>query len=103
MLTLLKNCTQRTPFVSKRLYASKPWTHAEATQWQREFQIQNIPKDHISISFSRSSGPGGQNVNKGMSWLLKLDYGIRLKKKAYLCSQHKGRSTFGTFKSVMDP
>lgn len=78
MITLFKNCIKN-PLISKRLYASKTWTYAEATHWQREFQLQHIPKDQISISFSRSSGPGGQNVNKGTSWLLKLAHSSHLK------------------------
>ncbi|EDL34482.1 immature colon carcinoma transcript 1, isoform CRA_b [Mus musculus] len=29
-----------------------------------------IPLDRLSISYCRSSGPGGQNVNKGTGWHL---------------------------------
>lgn len=50
----------------KRLYSSKAWSYAEATRWQQSFNQSIIPKDHVSIAFSRSSGPGGQNVNKGI-------------------------------------
>ena len=54
-------------FILKRLYVSKAWTYKEATSWQHSFQWQNIPKEHVSVTFSRSSGPGGQNVNKGLA------------------------------------
>lgn len=42
----------------------------ERVQWLKKFDIymkgnaSELPKDWISTSFSRSSGPGGQNVNK---------------------------------------
>jgi protein subunit release factor B len=49
----------------KRSFTSKPWTYEEAYAWQRSFNEQKIPKEHVTIAFSRSSGPGGQNVNKG--------------------------------------
>jgi peptidyl-tRNA hydrolase ICT1 len=52
--------------IFKRFYASKPWSYTEATKWQQSFNQQKIPKEHVTISFSRSSGPGGQNVNKGI-------------------------------------
>jgi hypothetical protein len=55
----------RRTLLSKRLYSTKPWSYQEATAWQKAFNQQAIPKEHVSISFSRSSGPGGQNVNKG--------------------------------------
>jgi protein subunit release factor B len=49
----------------KRGYSSKIWTFEEATAWQQGFNKKAIPKEHVTVSFSRSSGPGGQNVNKG--------------------------------------
>jgi protein subunit release factor B len=49
----------------KRGYNSKIWTFEEATAWQQGFNKKAIPKEHVTVSFSRSSGPGGQNVNKG--------------------------------------
>ncbi|KAF9815829.1 hypothetical protein IEO21_04341 [Rhodonia placenta] len=37
---------------------------AQAETWINTFKAQAIPKDLVEFSFSRSSGPGGQNVNK---------------------------------------
>lgn len=42
------------------------WTFNEATQWISKFNKDKIPQDQLRIQFSRSSGPGGQNVNKGL-------------------------------------
>lgn len=53
--------------LTRRCYATKIWTFKEATAWQHSFNQSHIPKDNVSISFSRSSGPGGQNVNKGLT------------------------------------
>jgi len=41
-----------------------PSDAAEARSWLSRFQAQSIPRDAVDLSFSRSSGPGGQNVNK---------------------------------------
>lgn len=38
--------------------------HLEARHWLDEFNINTIPRSLGDVSFSRSSGPGGQNVNK---------------------------------------
>lgn len=35
-----------------------------ARNWIDNFTPSSIPKDRLELSFSRSSGPGGQNVNK---------------------------------------
>ncbi|KAL9638294.1 MAG: hypothetical protein Q9204_001553 [Flavoplaca sp. TL-2023a] len=37
---------------------------AAARDWLNSFGPSNLPKKSCEISFSRSSGPGGQNVNK---------------------------------------
>lgn len=37
---------------------------AAARKWLKDFGRNTIPKNLCEISFSRSSGPGGQNVNK---------------------------------------
>ncbi|KAJ7746255.1 RF-1 domain-containing protein [Mycena metata] len=37
---------------------------ASAREWISEFRALDIPKAAVHLSFSRSSGPGGQNVNK---------------------------------------
>lgn len=38
-----------------------------ARQWLRSLTIHSIPRHLGQVSFSRSSGPGGQNVNKSVS------------------------------------
>ncbi|EPQ54038.1 hypothetical protein GLOTRDRAFT_44314 [Gloeophyllum trabeum ATCC 11539] len=35
-----------------------------ARQWLEQFKQQTIPRSMVELSFARSSGPGGQNVNK---------------------------------------
>ncbi|KAI0368622.1 hypothetical protein BV20DRAFT_1083326 [Pilatotrama ljubarskyi] len=37
---------------------------AEARDWIQRFKSREIPRNAVDLSFSRSSGPGGQNVNK---------------------------------------
>jgi len=41
-----------------------PAQTAEAQSWLTAFRTQSIPRSLVELSFSRSSGPGGQNVNK---------------------------------------
>ncbi|KAG5732912.1 hypothetical protein E4T56_gene6202 [Termitomyces sp. T112] len=41
-----------------------PEDHHEAKAWISKFKTQTIPKSLVELNFSRSSGPGGQNVNK---------------------------------------
>ena len=38
--------------------------HRDARTWLARFNAKTIPKDLFELTFSRSSGPGGQNVNK---------------------------------------
>lgn len=49
-----------------RRYSSKPWSHSKANEWINNFNKDKIPQDKLRITFSKSSGPGGQNVNKGI-------------------------------------
>lgn len=37
---------------------------AVARKWLQKLDSETIPKNICDVSFSRSSGPGGQNVNK---------------------------------------
>ncbi|KAK9323572.1 hypothetical protein V1517DRAFT_319740 [Lipomyces orientalis] len=37
---------------------------SKARSWLNTFKVSDIPRDKFDISFARSSGPGGQNVNK---------------------------------------
>lgn len=39
---------------------------AAAKKWLVELTPAKVPKNEFKISFSRSSGPGGQKVNKSM-------------------------------------
>ncbi|KAI9283573.1 hypothetical protein BC943DRAFT_343910 [Umbelopsis sp. AD052] len=48
----------------RRLYSTKSWTYAEASKWCKSFSKEQIPKSDLKVTVSRSSGPGGQNVNK---------------------------------------
>ncbi|KAH9943687.1 RF-1 domain-containing protein [Amylocystis lapponica] len=41
-----------------------PDQNAQARAWLGKFKTQEIPKSTVELAFSRSSGPGGQNVNK---------------------------------------
>ncbi len=38
--------------------------HSDARRWLDRLNIETIPRRMGDVSFSRSSGPGGQNVNK---------------------------------------
>ena len=39
--------------------------HSEAREWLEKLDLKSIVPRHIcDVTFSRSSGPGGQNVNK---------------------------------------
>ena len=46
--------------------AAVPSEHeiAAARKWVSNFDAETIPKSICEVDFSRSSGPGGQNVNK---------------------------------------
>lgn len=35
-----------------------------ARHWLQQLVPENVPRHHFDLSFARSSGPGGQNVNK---------------------------------------
>ncbi|GJE85559.1 hypothetical protein PsYK624_016380 [Phanerochaete sordida] len=41
-----------------------PEDNERARAWIERFKTQSIPRESVELSFSRSSGPGGQNVNK---------------------------------------
>jgi peptidyl-tRNA hydrolase ICT1 len=43
-----------------------------ARKWLEKLHAETIPKNIGELSFSRSSGPGGQNVNKYVCSYLKL-------------------------------
>ncbi|CAN6637857.1 hypothetical protein TRVA0_016S02146 [Trichomonascus vanleenenianus] len=49
-----------------RYYSTKysPAELYECREWLATLDSRKLPRDAFSVSFSRSSGPGGQNVNK---------------------------------------
>jgi len=57
-------------FATTRTYAAKSAEDLDeeelkaARSWLTTFTPESIPKSICEVSFSRSSGPGGQNVNK---------------------------------------
>ncbi|CAO3622161.1 unnamed protein product [Cunninghamella blakesleeana] len=58
------------------------WVQKKAESWISKFNKTDIPKEHITVFFSRSSGPGGQNVNKA-NWI--PEYGReKLKTSQYI-------------------
>ncbi|KAI9261640.1 hypothetical protein BDA99DRAFT_511996 [Phascolomyces articulosus] len=62
----------------RRLFSTKnqtPWSFKEASEWINKFNKDKIPQDQLRIHFSRSSGPGGQNVNKVST---KVDMRLRI-------------------------
>lgn len=51
-------------FAAKRAGDADEAELSAARQWLQKLNPETIPKDIGEVSFSRSSGPGGQNVNK---------------------------------------
>lgn len=45
-----------------------------ARKWFKDFHAETIPKSVGELSFSRSSGPGGQNVNKYDDYIFRPRY-----------------------------
>ncbi|KAH7918340.1 hypothetical protein BV22DRAFT_1076299 [Leucogyrophana mollusca] len=43
---------------------ASPGDEEQARSWLSRFKTASIPRDLVDMSFARSSGPGGQNVNK---------------------------------------
>ena len=44
--------------------AVQAWDDAERRKWIEQFRVHPLESREVQISFARSSGPGGQNVNK---------------------------------------
>jgi peptidyl-tRNA hydrolase ICT1 len=59
-----------------------------ARKWLTQFNAETIPKDICELSYSRASGPGGQNVNKyadpSNRWAFSLIDIVRVNTKATL-------------------
>ena len=71
--TLRNLNVEKTPYYTQLLHRCLSSTakvhddedHQEARAWLARFNATNtIPKNICEVTFSRSSGPGGQNVNK---------------------------------------
>ena len=77
----------RSSFVAPDIEADQ----AAAREWLKAFGPDSIPKNSCNISFSRSSGPGGQNVNKYVNLVLFL---ILLETHSKCQSKFKGHATF---------
>ncbi|CDS07491.1 hypothetical protein LRAMOSA01440 [Lichtheimia ramosa] len=71
-----------------RRYSSKPWSHSKANEWINNFNKDKIPQDKLRITFSKSSGPGGQNVNKVSS---KVNMRLELNQATWLPSYAKDK------------
>ncbi|KAF8903707.1 RF-1 domain-containing protein [Gymnopilus junonius] len=75
--------------------------NAEASDWLKQFCLveKKIPKELVEVSFSRSSGPGGQNVNKvntkatvrcsvNDTWIPRWAHPALMKNPHYVASTH---------------
>ena len=65
---------------------------SEARRWLATFNQSTIPRSLCQITFSRSSGPGGQNVNK---YILDLEKLISQSPTNMLQSELQGHSPSG--------
>ncbi|KAI9250741.1 hypothetical protein BY458DRAFT_559652 [Sporodiniella umbellata] len=79
---------QTVRFFSVQNLVLKVWSYKEASLWQSNFNQHLIPKDQVTTTFSRSSGPGGQNVNKVNS---KVDLRLQLSKADWIPEYAKER------------
>ncbi|KAA8899245.1 hypothetical protein FN846DRAFT_960674 [Sphaerosporella brunnea] len=76
LLFRLRSSGSSTPLLSATTRAFADWRYEiaskwssqeeieEARHWVETFKVDDIPKKHITITYSASSGPGGQNANK---------------------------------------
>ncbi|KXN82988.1 hypothetical protein AN958_01993 [Leucoagaricus sp. SymC.cos] len=56
--------TNTLPIPPKLNVLETPEDTAQARYWAVEFKETTIPRSYVELQFARSSGPGGQNVNK---------------------------------------
>ena len=67
--TMTRNFYPKHPYMFPRRYMSRftpeeEQQHRELERWGNNFQLSHIQRSFLDFSFARSSGPGGQNVNK---------------------------------------
>ncbi|KAI8059281.1 hypothetical protein BC940DRAFT_338273 [Gongronella butleri] len=60
---------------------ARSFGYEKAEQWIARFDKKAIPTEQVSITFSRSSGPGGQNVNKVST---KVDMRLHLQQATWI-------------------
>lgn len=70
------------PLTIRRLCAR----HYDDVEITKDFELRLVNKDDVEIAFSRSSGPGGQNVNKVNT---KVDMRLSVRDADWIPSQVK--------------
>eukprot|EP00210_Caulerpa_lentillifera_P003515 g3354.t1 len=70
------------PFSVRKLCS----THRDEVEITKDFELRMVRKDDVEIAFSRSSGPGGQNVNKVNT---KVDMRLSIRDADWIPSQVK--------------
>ncbi|KAI8817922.1 peptidyl-tRNA hydrolase domain protein [Fimicolochytrium jonesii] len=86
------------PVASCLRYSTAKESEFNAQEWLSTFSRETIPRDQFEISFARSGGPGGQNVNKvntkvDMRFALKTATWLPEEVKANLRTKHSNRIT----------
>ncbi|GAO46437.1 hypothetical protein G7K_0668-t1 [Saitoella complicata NRRL Y-17804] len=72
------------PTVGRRWFSADEHELAQLRKWKASFNPEIIPRDKCEIRFDRSSGPGGQNVNKLNT---KATVRLELRKASFLPKQ----------------
>jgi peptidyl-tRNA hydrolase ICT1 len=75
------------PAAPQFTYLSSPEETDEARAWISRFKSRSITKESVEMSFSRSSGPGGQVCITNDMRVLTLGLNIRFKTIATECEQ----------------
>ncbi|SCV05141.1 LANO_0H00958g1_1 [Lachancea nothofagi CBS 11611] len=72
--TLLSSRQHGFPRLSRLLLSTSSWQSPE--QWLEKLSVKSLPSKAFSFQFDRSSGPGGQKVNKCNSKCTMTIYGF---------------------------